>query len=461
VTWRDDAPPLRHYQIDALDWLSKRGSYGLFDEMRLGKTATVLKDFDNTRATWRDARLLVVAPNNVILNAWQPEVMKWTTFSVEVATGTAKQRKAAINAGSDVLVIAYDNLARELNDLNAQRFYYGCYDEAHSVKGFKALRTKAALSLRLAKRGVVTATPMLNRVDELWPLLHLAAPKEFPSYWSFLTRYAVYGGYEGRQIVGIQNEAELRAKMAPYCLRRLRRDVMADLPDPTPVDLFVDLAPAQRAMYDTAVDELKIMIENKVVDEFENPLVRLLRLRQIIGTPACVGGPDDSAILDAAMEQIVGTDPRRKIVVFTQFLGVIEALRKRLAAAGIDAHHIQGEGMTARSRSETISAFSTDSSRVLIASYGVAMQGIDLSAADLGICLDVMWVPMLQKQAESRMVNVERRQIPEIIRFHGKRTVATRVLSILREKQNASDSVLDNNEIEKVLSSMSLTELLS
>jgi SNF2 family DNA or RNA helicase len=459
--WRTDAPPLRPYQEAAVEWLSKRGSYGLFDEMRLGKTVTTLRDFANVREQKRDARLLVVAPNNVIYNSWRPEVEKWTTLSVEVASGTALQRVAAIEAGADVTVIAYDNLARELDRLNEQRFYYSLFDEAHAIKGPKALRTKAALALRCAKRGMVTATPMLNRVDELWALLFMIAPREFPSYWNFVTRYAVFGGYEGRQIIGIQNSAELRAKMGPYCLRRLRREVMADMPMPEPVATFVDLAPKQRAMYDTAVNELKVEIESGEIHEFDNPLTKLLRLRQIIATPACLGAPDESAVLDAAMEEILGTDPNRKIVVFTQFLGAIHAMRQRLDAAGIGHAFIQGEGSTASSRAETILEWAgSPRQRVLLASYGVAREGIDLSAADKGICLDLQWVPALQAQAEARLVNLARKQVPEIVRIHTRKTVDARVLRLLQEKQIAFNEVIEDNEFDRKVQAITLRELL-
>lgn len=460
-TWREDAPALRPYQEEAVAWLGKRGSYGLFDEMRLGKTVTTLRDFCNVKESKPEARLLVVAPNNVIYNSWQPEVEKWTTLSCEVASGSARQRVAAIESGADVTVIAYDNIARELGRLNAQRYYYSLFDEAHAIKGPKTARTKAALSLRCVKRGMVTATPMLNRVDELWAPLFMIAPREFPSYWNFVTRYAVFGGYEGRQIIGIQNSQELRARMAPHCLRRLRRDVMADMPAPIPATTYVDLHPKQRAMYDTAVNELKIEIENGDIHEFDNPLTRLLRLRQIIATPACLGGDDDSAVLDAALDEIIGTDPQRKIVVFTQFLGAIRAMTARLDALGIGHAFIQGEGSTASSRADTIKEWSTDPrQRVLVASYGVAREGIDLSAADKGICLDLQWVPALQAQAEARLVNIARKQVPEIVRIHTRKTVDARVQALLANKQLAFNEIVEDNEFEKKVQALTLRELL-
>lgn len=696
MTWRDDAPPLRHYQQDAVEWMSKRGSYGLFDEMRLGKTMTLLRDWHNVRQTQPGARLLIVAPNNVILNAWLPEVQKWTTYGAEVATGTALQRQNAIEAGAPVTIIAYDNIAKELQRLQDQRFYYGGFDEAHAIKGWKTQRTKAAMSLRLAKKGLVTATPMLNRVDELWPMLAMISPRDFGTYWQFVNKFCntpdapiwmgdgsfkpigeiqvgdvvmgwtegashrrrlvhsvververrlapevikatlesgrfvkctpdhvwlsgnhnpdhmwvrirgdkphrkatlsfvvdplgdptpeqakaagwiggmydgegsrysiaqslsynpevhaaigerlkvlgipysnfddrvsflggrstwvkllnwsdpvkrdwlegrlltqlnrtrdrvvhvedlgpgevvsmqttsgnyvawgyasrncVFGGYENKQIIGIQNVARLKALMEPHCLRRKRADVMADMPPPVPIDIMVDLLPPQRKMYDDAVADLRIEIEKQIVSEFDNPLTRTLRLRQIIGTPACFGAPDDSAILDAATDHLLGSDPDRKTVIFSQFLDVLAAMGNRLDALDIGWHRIQGEGMTARRRADEITAWNHDSSRVMLASYGVGREGVDLSAADLGICLDLQWVPALQLQAESRMVNVERRQIPEIIRFHARKTVSTRVLRILSEKQANFDTIVEVDEFVKALvSTYTLSELL-
>lgn len=433
---------LRPYQAQGVEWMGKHGSYLLADDVGLGKSLQVLCDFANTRRFRPEAKMLLVASNQVIQKWGEYEIPRWTTASVAVATGTAEQRRIAIEADTDITVIAYDNLDRELAALNAQKFYYLAFDEAHNIKNSTAKRTKAAFSLRGARRGMITATPMLNRVDELWSLLFMISPAEFGNRWQFLNRYAVFGGYENRQIIGVQNAAELRARMAPHMLRRTKAEVMSDLPAKFKITAPCELTPVQRKMYETALNELRIELDGRNVAEFDNPMTRFLKLRQIIGTPHCVGGPDDSGTLDMVMEYVDEIGPDHKIVIFTQWLGVIDALRQRLAKAKVSAAHIQGQGMTSRARHEVVTAFQTGREpRVLVASYHVAREGIDLYAADYGIKVDKLWSPKLDDQAEGRLHRSGQTSDVTFVEVMPNNTVASRVEAILATKQATDDAV--------------------
>lgn len=365
------------YQREGVEWLRRRRSGILADEPGLGKSLQVLVDFANLREHRADARTLLVAPNGVIFKWAEQEITKWATYSVEVVTGTARQRVAAIEAGADITIIAYDNLNREKDRLNDQTYYNLLFDEAHNIKSRSALRTQAAFGLRGARRTMITGSPLLNRVDELWPLLYMVDPVNFPDYWRFVNRYAVYGGYEGRQIIGAQNVRELRDRMAPLMLRRLVADVGDQIPPRINIPVYVDLLPEQRKVYDIARKELKIEFDGQVAHEFENPLTKFMRLRQISNTLAAVGGPDVSAKLDRALDLVDEIGPDHKIVIFSGDLATLHCLRARLSKVGLHAPIIAGEVdgkvMDARKRQPVIDAFQTKAEpRILLASHGVA-----------------------------------------------------------------------------------------
>lgn len=450
------------YQREGVEWLRRRRSGILADEPGLGKSLQVLVDFANVRQHRPDARTLLVAPNLVIYKWAEREVSKWTNFSVEVASGTAKQRTAAIEANADITIIAYDNLDREKDLLNTRGFYNLIFDESHYIKNpgtdkKPVKRTRAAFALRGARRILLTGSPLLNRVGELWPQLFMVDPVQFPDYWRFINRYAVFGGYKGKQIIGTQNVRELRERMAPLMLRRLAKDLGDQIPPRINIPIYVDLHPEQRKVYEQARKELKIEFEGEVTHEFDNPLTKFMRLRQISNTLASVGGPDISAKLDRAVDLVdeIGSD--HKIVIFSGDIATLHAMRERLEKCGIRAPILAGtvDGKTtnARTRQPIIDAFQDNREpRVLLASHGVAREGIDLYAAHYAILLDKMWVPQLQEQEFRRLQRTGQTADKVIIyEIFSKKTVEARVEKILYAKEQTFEALIEQNDLKELL----------
>lgn len=453
--WREDAPPLYDYQREGVAWMSVRGAYLLADEMGLGKTCQALRDFDILRNRMPAARLLVVAPN-LALDTWAEQVEFWTTFTCAVVTGTPKQRAAALAAEADVTVIAYDNLARELATLNKTGFEYVLFDEAHYIKNPKSGRTKAAFSLRTMKRGLMTGTPIMNRVDELWAPLFVIDPVRFHNYWTFINKFCVFGGWQNKQIIGAQNVAELRSILAPVMLRRLKSEVVKDMPPKTYVKRSCELSKYQRDVYNMARDELRIELESP--ESIDNPLTKLLRLKQIIGTPACLGGKDDSAKLDLCME-VVSEIGDAKTVIFTQFLGVARALDARLTKAGV-SHRMYTGDQKPIDRTAARLAFQTeDEPQVLVCTYGVTKEGVTLNAGTHAIMVDKLYVPALQLQAEDRLHRARKDNVT-IIELIAKQTVEQRIEKLLASKRAVFDSVISEDAYESALRTDDLKELL-
>lgn len=445
------------YQREGVEWLRRRRAGILADEPGLGKSLQVLVDFALLRQHKPEARTLLVAPNLVIFKWAEQEISKWSTYSVEVASGTPLQRKAAIRAGADITIIAYDNLSRELVGLNEQRYYNLLFDESHNIKNVKAIRTKAALQLRGVRRTLITGSPLLNRVDELWPQLFMIAPAEFPNYWGFLNRYAVFGGYESRQIVGVQNARELRERLAPLMLRRLVKDVGDQIPPRRNIQVFVDMHPEQAKAYKQAKDELKIEIDGELLHEFDNPLTKFMRLRGISNTLAAVGGKDVSAKLDRAVELVEEIGSDHKIVIFSGDLTTLHCMRDRLHKIGINAPilagTVDGQRMDARARQPLIDAFQTQAQpRVLLASHGVSREGIDLYAADYGVVLDKMWQPQLQEQEYRRLQRTGQKS--DRVTFYelfSRKTVEERVEKILAAKEITFETVIAETDLKRTL----------
>ena len=221
-------------------------------------------------------------------------------------------------------------------------------DEAHYIKNPSSKRSKAVRMLRRHRGFLLTGSPMLNRPDELWALLNFMDPHRFKNRYQFRNRFCVMGGFKMKEIVGVKNKGELRGIMDEYMLRRLKKDCL-DLPDKQIIRLKVEMHPEQKKVYDKMETELMLEIPAEPDPlEAENILVKMLRLKQICGTPAVFGLPDDSYKLDRVIEmcqEFTQEDPddRTPVVVWTQFRGVMDITAKRLARAGIPTWQLHGD----------------------------------------------------------------------------------------------------------------------
>ena len=330
------------HQIDGVRTLARMKSFLLADEMGLGKSLQALTvaaiDFEKDWAT----RILIVAPAGLKGN-WYDEIHDHTNFKPTILDGTPAQREKQLDAfgseGEDILIVNYEQVIPHLKQLNDMGFEIIIYDEAHYIKNPKAKRTKACQELRADRHFLLTGSPMLGHVNDLWALLYRINPA-VETYWRFLNRYAVFGGYKDKQIVGVKNRDELYERLQSVMVRRLKSEVL-DLPEKQIIQIKVDLTPLQRKLYDEVFENMLLEAPDPMGAapmEIENALTKFLRLKQICGTPAAIKfedgepHPDQSAKLDVACEKIeeICVENNEHLIVFTQFRGVQAALVERL-----------------------------------------------------------------------------------------------------------------------------------
>ena len=458
----DDLEYLPH-QIDGVRWLSRRTSFLLCDEMGLGKTLQALTavavDFQRGWAS----RFITVVPATLKGN-WEEEVHKHTSFKVMVLDGPPKKRAQQLDEFDDPeqgyhgLIVNYEQLPAHLNDFNSMRFDIAIYDEAHYLKNPSAKRTRAAQALQAKRHFVLTGSPMLNHVNDLWSLLHRVAPEEFPNYYRFRNRYCIYGGYKNKQIVGVKNTAELRDRLNHFMLRRLKKNVL-DLPDKHHIQVYVDLHPQQRKIYTEVDKEMKLTLPNNPDPmEIENALVKFTRLKEICGTTASFEGMEDHSYkLDRAMEMIeeITQESEEHVVVFTQFRAVLKALGNRMAASKtIEAPFsaIHGD-VAANQRMPLVRDWRDGPPGVLALMLQVGGQGLNLTAANKCIFLDKLFVPKLNEQAEDRLhrIGTNTTQPVQIYEIIARKTIEQRIEAILRQKATVFGQIVDSNELKRKL----------
>lgn len=459
--WIPDAVEYDWWQLDDVRDLCRRVSYLNGNDMGLGKTLEALTTFAIDVKVGRATRAIVVCPVTLKEN-WADEIEKFTRFGYMVLEGSPAKRKEQLDEFAhrfvvpSILIVNYEQVSAHLKELNAIAFDVAIFDEAHYIKNPKAKRTKSSHALWAKRNYLLTGTPMLNQVDELWSLLHKIDPVAYPKYWTFVQRYGVFGGYEGRQIVGVKNERELNRRVGEVMVRRLAKDTLG-LDEPRIIPRLVGLHPEQRKLYDEVVEDLKLTLPDEPEPmDIDNALVKFLRLKQICGTTATVLGQDHdySLKLDLALEddELLVNDGE-KIVVFTQFRGVMDAYVRRARGRfpKTPIYQLHGD-IDQKDRIPTVHKWSNEPGAAIICCMlQVASVGLNMQASHEISFLDKLFVPKLNEQAIARCLRRGQKYPVRVREYRVRGTVETRIEEILRTKTGLFKSVVDAADYKKLL----------
>lgn len=469
--WIKDEIEFYQHQVEGVAHLKKLRSFLLADDMGLGKSLQTLAVFgmqlwELKRKYGRSGRMLVVVPVNIKDN-WENEVGKFTRMNYVKLDGTPKQRERQLDEFAEledpkILIVNYEQVEGHVAALNKLNFDTIAADESHYLKNPKAKRSKAFAQLRAQRKFMLTGSPLLNNVHELWFPLDQISPGQWGTYWQFCQKYCVYGGFKNKQIVGVKNEQELIRKLNQVMLRRVKEDVL-DLPPVVYTTRLVSLTPLQRKLYNDVVDNMQLDDgSGSKPDAIDNPLVKFLRLKQICGTTATVlaDGTDESAKLDRALEDAIEiVSHGNKLIVFTQFRGVLEAYRRRLEAefgdkkkypAGVPIYEIHG-GVDKKDRQPIVDKWSAhEGPAIVLGIIKVIGVGLNMTAARYGQFIDKDFTPMINKQAVDRMNRIGASLVHSvnILEYQCKDTAEARVEAILRTKKKTNDTIIENNDAE-------------
>lgn len=450
------------HQIEGVRLMARIGSFLLADEMGLGKSLQALSvaaiDFELGYAR----RVLIVAPVSLKWN-WDDEIKKFTNFQAIVLDGTPRERELMLDDFEqfeyDVLIVNYEQVAPHLDRLNSFHFDIIIWDEAHYLKNPASKRTKASLRLVSGRSFLLTGSPLLNQVNELFTILHRINPDEFPTYRQFVNRYCMFGGFKNKQIVGVKNKLELMTKIEQVMIRRLKKDVI-DLPPKQNIPVLVDLTPEQRRLYDEANEDLRVTLPDSPEPmELENALTKFLRLKEICGTTFKFTGEDHSAKLDRAVEMAVEiVASGEPVVIFTQFRPVIACLEERFAKLKPPVHTFSLHGdVPQQERSQVIKRWAAYDNAgrkaVLIAGLQVSGVGLNMTAASKCIFIDKLFVPKLNEQAEDRLhrIGADETKPIQIYELLCRGTIEQRIEQILRTKRKLFDTLIENNQWKRAL----------
>ncbi|MBO8436148.1 MAG: DEAD/DEAH box helicase [Spirochaetes bacterium] len=453
---------LRDYQKDGYRWLKylhdTSNSGCLADEMGLGKTVQIIALLNKVSAKRKDKPSLLIAPKSLIHN-WLSEIEKFGIgIKPYVYYGQTRNSENLNTLSEGLIISSYATIRNDIDKIADKQFDYVILDESQMVKHFNTRTAQAILNLQSEHRLAVSGTPIENDLGELYSLFRFLNPAIFPTLAVFERDY----------VKPIMNDAdkdaekELKMKISPFILRRMKKDVLRDLPEKTEQTVYVDMAEEHWNFYEKRRADLKEKIDAN--DDWESSfmvLQALTELRQIAALPE---GKMETEVQSAKRDYLREVLPEitangHKALIFTSFLDTIEKLSEDLTQMGIG--YVTMTGATT-DRKEIVNSFQTNPSiKVFLMTLKTGGVGLNLTAADYVFIYDPWWNAAAEEQAINRTHRIGQHNPVFCYRLIAKGTIEEKILKLQEMKTELSSSLIssDGNAL-KMLSEDELTSIL-
>ena len=453
---------LRDYQVDGFVWMSRLARWGagacLADDMGLGKTVQTIALLLDRSA---EGPSLVVAPTSVCPN-WVSELTRFApTLTAHRLEGGDRTAKIESMGPRDVLICSYGLLNQTADALGARKWSVAVLDEAQAIKNAETKRAQAVGGLQAGFRLALTGTPVENYLDELWSLFSFVVPGVLGSRDGFQKRFA-------RPIERDRDPAArqaLRALIRPFLLRRTKAAVLSELPPRTEQTMHVEMEDGERAFYEAlrqqSLERLEAL-EGLQGKRRVQILAEITRLRRACCNPALIdaGAAVPSGKLTAFMElveELVKNRPRA--LVFSQFVGHLDLVRKALDAKGIRYEYLDGSTPSAE-RERRVASFQAGGADLFLISLRAGGTGLNLTAADYVVHLDPWWNPAVEDQASDRAHRIGQERPVTIYRLIMQDSIEERILALHRDKRDLASDILEGGEVSAGLSEDDLLGLI-
>ena len=456
---------LRDYQKEGLNWLNFLDDFGLggclADDMGLGKTIQIIAFILLQRTRNRPNTNLVVVPTSLLFN-WQAEVAKFAPdLRIQPFYGANRGLKKKEFDQYEIILTSYGTLLSEIRFLKEYSFNYVFLDESQAIKNPDSQRYQAARLLQARNRIVLTGTPIENHTFDLYGQLSFACPGLLGSYNHFKAHYSTpIDKFDDRQ-----RARELQAKIKPFILRRTKAQVATELPDKTEMILHCEMGLDQRRVYDAYEQEFRNFLlttkEGDIPRERLHVLQGLTKLRQLCNSPVLLNDEefygDSSAKIDMLLEQIENKSPKHKILVFSQFVSMLDLIRTELETRQIDFEYLTGQ---TGNRAASVDRFQkNDSVRVFLISLKAGGTGLNLTQADYVYLVDPWWNPAVENQAIDRSYRIGQKKNVVAVRLICPNTIEEKILELQEAKRELADNLVKTDTA--MLKSLSKSDLLA
>jgi SNF2 family DNA or RNA helicase len=442
---------LRPYQKEGLNWLNFLDDFNfgacLADDMGLGKTIQILAFILSQRDKVSHNTNLVVVPASLIFN-WKAEVEKFApSITVKTIYGNERIKTTDDFDQFEIVITSYGTLLSDIRFLKDYRFNYIFLDESQNIKNPESQRYKAVRLLKSRNKVVMTGTPIENNTFDLYGQLSFACPGLFGSKQQFADLYST----PIDQFKDKKRAEELQKKIRPFLMRRTKEQVAKELPDKTEIVLYCEMGAEQREVYEANKKEIQDFVLGKTEDELPKSAMHVLKsitiLRQICNSAALLADGKSylqaSSKIEVLIEQIESKARNHKILVFSQFVTMLDLIKKELEKRNIKYEYLTGQ---TKKREETVKSFQGNADiPVFLISLKAGGTGLNLTEADYVYLVDPWWNPAVENQAIDRAYRIGQHKNVMAVRLICPDTIEEKIMKLQASKKDLVNNLIQTD----------------
>ncbi|RPF50646.1 DEAD/DEAH box helicase [Aquisalibacillus elongatus] len=451
---------LRDYQKTGFQWLKSLSRYRfggiLADDMGLGKTLQSIAFLLSERVENPDAKpAIVISPASLVYN-WQAEFEKFApTLKTHVISGTVAERKELLEdiESYDVIVTSYPLVRQDVDHYENLKFSTLILDEAQAIKNHLTKQAKAVRAIQASQKFALSGTPIENSLDELWSIFDVILPKFFPNKKEFKNL----------------PQEQVSRMSRPFILRRIKQDVLTELPDKIESVQYSDLTKDQKELYLGYLDKIKNETANAISNEgFQQNRMKILagltRLRQLCCHPSLFieGYEGESGKMNQLMDMVNSArENNHRILIFSQFASMLKILHGALEKEGYQVFYLDGQ-TPSKDRVQMVDRFNEGEKDIFLISLRAGGTGLNLTGADTVILYDLWWNPAVEEQAAGRAHRIGQKQVVQVHRLVTKGTIEEKIYALQQRKRELIENVIQPGEtMFNSLSEDDIRELLN
>lgn len=447
---------LRGYQKLGFRWLNTLAKFGfggiLADDMGLGKTLQMIAYLlYRKQAGITKSPCLIICPASLVYN-WEHELNRFAPeLKANMIVGNAQQREEQIKSktDADIWITSYDMLKRDILLYRECQFDTAVIDEAQNIKNHGTQAAKAVKRIPANIRFALTGTPIENRLSELWSIFDFLMPGILGTYEKFRKGYEI-------PIVHDQNEQmteRLKKMISPFILRRVKEDVLKELPDKIEQIVYTQMEPEQRKIYEAHALQLMEQLKKQSKEEIQKGklqiLAELTKLRQICCSPEMLyeNYKETACKLDACMELVnQAIEGNHKILIFSQFTSIFPLLGEYLKQQKITYYELTGQ-TSKEERIRLVEQFNSNDVPVFLISLKAGGTGLNLTSASIVVHFDPWWNLAAQNQATDRAHRIGQEKQVIVFKLIAQNTIEEKIIELQEQKQKLANQILTGEDI--------------
>ncbi len=436
---------LREYQKQGFRWMKMLSSFGfggiLADDMGLGKTLQsitfILSELPTIQKKKRP--VLIVCPSSLTYN-WLSELMKFTPHIQAAVVDGNKAKRIQMQKEvmeNEVIIVSYTMLRSDVHWFEKQIFHTVFFDEAQAFKNPVTKTAKAVKKIQADHRFALTGTPVENSLEELWSIFHVVFPELF----------------RGLQEFSELTKKQITRRIRPFMLRRLKEDVISELPEKIESIETVELLPDQKKLYAAYLaklrhDTLKYLDKDTLRKNRIKILAGLTRLRQICCHPALfVEGYKGNSAKFEQLKQLIKEAKLsgRRVLIFSQFTKMLELISRELVSQGRPFFYLDGR-TPSEERVNICHQFNSGERDLFLISLKAGGTGLNLTGADTVILYDNWWNPAVEAQAADRAHRMGQEKVVQVIKLVARGTIEEKMNELQEKKRHLIEKIIDSKE---------------